>query len=117
MILTVPKADFLVRSAKGNHSGLTIVEFVNYDCSFCKKTHLTLLDFMQRHPEINYVVRPVPYANGGAEQAAEYAIAAGLQGKFWEIDKALVDYDAMLDEKILQGHGFGLRHRLWPHGP
>lgn len=87
---------------EGNQTDVTIVEFLNYDCSFCKDTHLVLLDYARKNPNVRLVVRPMPYANGQAEKAALYALAAGLQDKFWEMDQALVEYKGELDDRFFR---------------
>lgn len=98
-----PAAEFTVKNPEGprNHTPLTIVEFVNYDCGYCAPTHLVLLDYAKDNPDVRYVARPVPYANGNAEQKTKLALAAGLQGKFWEIDRTLTEYDGVIDERFL----------------
>lgn len=93
-----PLATFTVREAQGNHPFITIVDFMNYDCDFCKNTHEVMMHFVASSPDIRYVLRPVPYAHGNAETASEMAMAAGLQGKFWEMDKALVAHNGSPDE-------------------
>ncbi len=92
-------AEFTVRGG-GNHPSLTIVEFLNYSCEGCKKSHLVMMDFAKNNPDIRIVTRPMPYEYMDAETAAERALAAGLQGKFDEIDRALVEYRGKLDEKF-----------------
>lgn len=97
-----PLAEFSVRAGTGNQSGITIVEFMNYDCGWCKDTHLALLDFAKHNPDITLVVRAAPFENGTAETAAERVLAAGLQGKFWEMDRALAEYKGAMDEKFFR---------------
>ncbi|MFA5593120.1 MAG: thioredoxin domain-containing protein [Micavibrio sp.] len=97
--LSSPLAEFTVRG-EGNQPGITIVEFLNYDCYPCKDAHLVALEYIKHNPDARYVVRPVPAGNDSAEQAALYALAAGLQGRFWEMDRALSEYKGPLDEKF-----------------
>jgi len=97
--LREPLAAFTVIKER-NHPAITIVEFLNYDCGHCKDTHLVLLDYAEKNNNVRLVVRPVPYANGGAETAAEFALAAGLQDKFWEMDRALTEYKGELNDKF-----------------
>lgn len=97
----MPGAAFTIKQ-EGNLSSPAIVEFLNYDCGFCKETHLVLLDYAARNPDVRYTVRPVPYSNGDAQEAAEMAFAAGLQGKFWEMDAALTEYHGELNEKFFR---------------
>ena len=92
-------ADFTVRG-QGNHPSLTIVEFVNYECGACKRSHLVMLDFIGKNPDIRLVTRPMPDAHKNAETAAKRALAAGLQGKFAEVDEALSGYEGELDDKF-----------------
>lgn len=98
--LGTPVATFTVAEVEGNQNPLTIVEFMHYDCAFCKDTHAVLLDYARSTPEIRLVTRPVPFEGGGAKLAAERALAAGLQGKFWEIDSALTEHRNPMDEKF-----------------
>lgn len=95
-----PLAGFTVVEREGNRNPLTIVEFMHYDCEYCKDTHAVLLDYAKSTPEIRLVTRPVPFDAGGAQLAAEYALAAGLQGKFWELDSALTEHKAPMDDKF-----------------
>lgn len=95
-----PVAEFTVAQREGNRNPLTIVEFMHYDCAYCKDTHAVLLDYAKSTPEIRLVTRPVPFEGGGAQMAAERALAAGLQGKFWEMDAALTEHRAPVDEKF-----------------
>ena len=98
--LGTPLAAFTVMDQEGNKNPLTIVEFMHYDCEYCKDTHTVLLDFARTTPEIRFVTRPVPFESRGAELAAERALAAGLQGKFWEMDEALSEIKAPMTEKF-----------------
>jgi protein-disulfide isomerase len=95
-----PLAEFTVAEREGNQNPLTIVEFMHYDCGYCKDTHIVLVEFARKTPEIRLVTRPVPYEGGGAEAAAKRAMAAGLQGKFWEMDSALSEYKGPMDDKF-----------------
>jgi len=94
-----PEASFSVLQ-EGNQSSPAIVEFMNYDCEYCRPTHMVLLDYAQQNPETRYVVRPVPLVSGYAEDAAEMVLAAGVQGKFWEFDRAITEYTGVPDQKF-----------------
>lgn len=99
--LQKPEAAFTIREAVGNQSPVTIVEFMNYGCLPCKTTHNVLRNYADQNPEVRLVVRPIPFSNPEtAETAAESVLAAGLQGKFWEMDRALSEYTGALDDKF-----------------
>lgn len=97
--LAIPKAGFTVLNDRAAPS-LTIVEFLNYGCDPCRQTHRVLLQYAAKNSDVRLVVRPVPYEPDMAETAAEMALAAGLQGKFWELDDALAGYSGDYDEKF-----------------
>lgn len=99
--IRTPLSSFTILN-DGNKTDLTIVEFLNYDCGPCKDTHLVLLEYTRQNPNVRLVVRPVPFANGNAEKAALYALAAGLQEKFWDMDQALADYKGKLDDQFFR---------------
>jgi protein-disulfide isomerase len=94
-----PESAFTVKN-DGNQTDITIVEFLNYDCNYCRDTHKVLLDYAESNKNVRLVVRPFPDAKGFAEEAAEMALAAGVQGKFWEMDQAIIEYDGKPDERF-----------------
>lgn len=86
-----PESSFTIVN-EGNKTSLTIVEFMNYDCWNCRVTHTSLMAYAKANPDVRVVVRPFPNEGGYAEEAAAMALAAGLQGKFFEMDEAIVNY-------------------------
>jgi uncharacterized membrane protein len=81
---------------------LTIEEFTDYQCFQCKKMHFFLRQLVAQHPdkirlvhrnypldhELNPIVVPQPYHVGSGKMAL-LANAAGLSGKFWEMNDLL----------------------------
>jgi protein-disulfide isomerase len=66
---------------------VTIVEFSDYQCPFCKRAEPTVHEVAKRFPEqVRIVFRHFPLDNIHAEArgAAEAAACAEDQGKFWE---------------------------------
>ena len=66
---------------------VTIVEFSDYQCPFCKRAEPTLQQVAQRYPEkVRIVYRhfPLDSIHPLARPAAEAAACADEQGKFWE---------------------------------
>jgi len=80
---------------------LTVVEFTDYQCTFCQKLHLSAFSDMKRNyvdtGKVRFVSRDLPlpmhpYAMG----AAHAARCAGEQGKFWEMrDKLIVNANSL----------------------
>jgi len=96
---TLPKDDSLplvlrlgVLPVKGNLSApVTIVEFSDYECPFCSRAEPTikqLLTDMPNDVRVAFINMPLPM-HKNAESAAKAALAAGKQGKYWEMHEKL----------------------------
>lgn len=87
-----PAAEFQVRPAEGKQA-LTFVEFIDYNCPDCKKLHPAVTDFLAIRKDVRYVARPVVVLHEGASRKlARLALAAGIQGKFFELHDAFLGY-------------------------
>lgn len=70
---------------------ITIVEFADYQCPFCARAESTIHAVEQAHPgEVRVVFknRPLPF-HAHARAMAKAALAAGAQGRFWEMHDRL----------------------------
>jgi protein-disulfide isomerase len=66
---------------------VTLVEFSDFECPFCKRAHPTLLQLFEKYPgKVKLVYRdfPLESIHPQARRAAEAARCAQDQGKFWE---------------------------------
>ena len=84
---------------------VTIVEFADYQCPYCKQTEATLNDLLKRYPgQVKLAFRDFPLASihPYAQMAAEAARCAGKQGKFWEFHDALFANQSKLDQAELE---------------
>ncbi len=74
-------------------AAITIIEFSDYECPFCRKWHLeTFGRLMEAYPgQIRFVFRDFPLTSlhPNAVWAAEAANCAGEQGRYWEFNDAL----------------------------
>jgi len=91
---------------------LTIVEFTDYQCSFCQRLHMAAFAEMKRNyvdtGKARFVSRDLPLAmHPNAMGAAHAARRAGEQDKFWEMRDGLIvnanqlgpdRYNALADE-------------------
>lgn len=61
----------------GNPNGkLTLVEFLDYQCGFCKKAHPVITQFLKENPDIRYIVKEFPVLGEKSRYAAQAALAA-----------------------------------------
>lgn len=65
---------------------VTIVEFSDYQCPYCKRVQPTLKEILSRYgDQVSLVFKDLPLnIHPQAEPAAQAARCAGDQGKFWE---------------------------------
>ena len=82
---------------------VTIVQFSDYQCPFCKTVEPTLAQLMKDYEgKIRDVIMNRPLAfHADAKLAAEAALAAGEQGKFWEMHDLLFKNNKALKREHL----------------
>ncbi|HTO54170.1 MAG TPA: thioredoxin domain-containing protein [Myxococcota bacterium] len=71
---------------------VTVVEFSDYQCPFCKRAEPTVQELLKRYPtQVRVVYRNMPLdgLHPRARAAAIAAVCADAQGKFWEYHDAL----------------------------
>jgi protein-disulfide isomerase len=71
---------------------VTVVEFSDFECPFCKQTQPTLKQLFERYPgkvRLAYRDFPLDSIHPQARRAAEAARCAHDQGKFWEYHDVL----------------------------
>ena len=69
---------------------ITIVEFMDYNCPYCRKTHPLLRSYLDRHPDTRPVIKDIANFGKDSEAAGRIALAAARQGKFTEMHEALL---------------------------
>jgi len=66
----------------GNAQGdVTVVEFFDYNCGYCKRAMTDMLDLLKADPKLKFVLKEFPVLGEGSVQAAQVAAAARLQDK------------------------------------
>jgi protein-disulfide isomerase len=75
----------------GNVDGdVTIVEFFDYNCPYCKRVKPEIQALMAADPDIRLVYREWPILGEGSVFAARAALAARNQGKYEEFHWAMM---------------------------
>ena len=96
--------DTLGRPVRGAQNALvTIVEYSDYECPFCKKADATVRRLLTEYPDSVRLVfshNPLPF-HKNARLAHQAAYAAGKQGKFWEMNDILFQNQKNLSEPSL----------------
>jgi protein-disulfide isomerase len=103
ILLTRPKVEVTVDPLrlKGNPDApVTIVEFADFQCPYCKAVQETLngvMDKYQGKVRLAYKDFPLRQIHAQAQQAAEASRCAAEQGKFWEYHDLLYANQERLD--------------------
>lgn len=100
-----PKAEFQITGNK--EADLTLVEFTNYYCGYCKVLAPVYREIVQIRKDVRFITRPIKFSFPAAAETEEgqtepfedtytaMVIAAGLQGKFWEMHEAVLEYPSI----------------------
>jgi protein-disulfide isomerase len=89
---------------------VTLVLFSDFQCGFCQRVNPTVNQLLQKYPEkVRLVFKHLPIEGHTlAPLAHRAALAAGEQGKFWEMhDRIFANQRAMSREDLL-GHAAAL---------
>jgi protein-disulfide isomerase len=90
----------------GNAQGdVTLVEFFDYNCGYCKRALTDLTDLMKDDSKLRVVLKEFPVLGPGSQEAAQVAIAARMQ------DKSGKKYCFDFHQRLLSGRGQADRAR------
>lgn len=88
----------------GNLKGeITVVEFYDYRCGFCKRAAPAVTELQKVDPRVRVVYKDFPILGEPSELAAKAALASQVQGKHQAFHEALLESHAdMTKESILK---------------
>ena len=87
----------------GNPAGdITIVEFFDYNCPYCKTAAKDLQDLISADENIKFIPREWPILNNNSVIAAKAALASIAQGKYKEFHWRLMKEGSLSDKKIFE---------------
>lgn len=77
----------LLGSAHGN---ITVVEYFDYNCSYCRKLAPAFTALVNKDPDVAVLYKEWPIFGGVSKYAARSALAAQWQGKYLQAHDALM---------------------------
>lgn len=97
----------------GNADGdITVVEFFDYNCGYCKRGFSEVAKLLEQDKNVRFVFKEFPILRDESEQAARVALAARLQGKYWEVHRDLISTKGLVNEevglKVAEAHGLDM---------
>lgn len=86
----------------GNPDGdVTLVEFFDYQCGYCKRSFEPLMDFVEKDGNIRLVLKEFPILGPNSLLATKAAIAAKKQGRYFDMHRALYGHKGEIDEDAI----------------
>ena len=78
-----------------------LVEVFDYRCSYCRDMYGDLMRFHERNQDVKIIFRPWPIIDKASIDQADLALAAGMQGKFFEVHDLLMQEKHTVDDAFL----------------
>ncbi len=97
-------------------SKVTIVEFSDFQCPFCSKAATSVKEIKAKYgSKIHFVFRQFPLSfHQNAHLAAEAALAANAQGKFWEYHDKVFENQKAIERPALEKYAQEVGLKLEP---
>jgi protein-disulfide isomerase len=77
---------------------VTVVEFFDYNCGYCKRGFPDVAKLIEAESKVRVVFRELPILSKGSEEAARVAIAANMQGKYWDFHSRMITFKGQANE-------------------
>ncbi len=75
----------------GNPNGtVKMVEFLDYNCGYCRAATPVLKQFLADNPDVKLIVKEYPVISANSRPLAAYALAASTMGKYEPVHYALM---------------------------
>ncbi len=88
--------------ALGNpDADVTIYEFSDYNCGYCKRLFTTLQEVLEEDKNVRLVLKEFPILAESSVYAAQTALAIDKQGKFQPFHIGLMNARGRLDERLI----------------
>ena len=98
-------------------AAVTIVEFADFECPHCKHASPILDKLVETYPgQVRLLFKAFPLTTHlHGESAARAAVAAGQQGKFWEMHHTLFEHQDTLEPRDIEKYAkdLGLDMAKW----
>jgi protein-disulfide isomerase len=69
---------------------IKIVEFLDYNCGYCRAATPVLKDFLAKNPDVALIVKEYPVINQNSRPLAAFALGAAQTGKYEAVHYALM---------------------------
>lgn len=87
---------------------IKVVEFLDYNCGYCRAATPELKTFLEQNPDVQIIVKEYPVISQNSRALAAYALASARFGKYEEMHYALMEAQIRSDDdmnRVLQKVG------------
>jgi protein-disulfide isomerase len=91
-------SDFVFGNPKGD---ITVVEFFDYNCAWCKRAVDDVMKLAQADPRVRIVMKEFPIFGEHSTFAAKAAMAAIKQGKYWNFHVAMMHEKQVTKDNVM----------------
>ena len=81
---------------------VTVAEFYDYNCTYCKAAAPQILDLIRRNPDVRFVFKEYPIFGGDSDRAASLALAAKTHGKYLQLYQQFFGVAQHLDQAAME---------------
>ena len=83
------------------HGDVSLVEFFDYRCPYCKQVEPSLEALLTQDPHLRFVYKEFPVLGPVSKTAARAALAARKQGKYAALHRALMALKGQIDDSVI----------------
>ena len=88
--------------AAGPADGVTVVEFFDYRCAYCKRAETTVLKLLAEHPDVRVIFKEFPFLGPESSLAAKASLAAAGQGAYLKFHQALMAFSGPITMNAIE---------------
>ena len=88
--------------AGNKDASVTLVEFFDYNCGYCKKALNDVTDLLDEDGDLRVVFLEVPILSPSSREVARWSVAAQNQEKYLDYHVKLMKHRGQYDEKTLE---------------
>jgi protein-disulfide isomerase len=84
---------------------ITIVQFFDYKCGYCRRVTPTLSTLLEKHRNVKVIFKELPILGAESHMASRAALAAAKQGAYLPFHHALMNLNGPVTPEIIESTG------------
>jgi protein-disulfide isomerase len=86
----------------GPDGGITVVEFFDYRCGYCKRAEPAVAKVLADHPEVRFIFKEFPILGPESSLGAKAGLAAARQGGYLKFHQALMTLPGPITMHVIE---------------